>query len=104
LIGEGVDRRTRDSIRQIVMDDPDIDRLVRALSMHFGPHDVLLTLEIQFRPELSGAQAACAVERLDKAIRSRHPKVRHIFVEIQAIAHLPGASNVAANRAASHAT
>jgi cation diffusion facilitator family transporter len=86
LIGEGVDPKTRESIEQIVAADPDITRLVRALSMHLGPSDVLLTLEIEFRPELSAAQTATAIDRLDKTVRGRHPKVRHLFVEAQSIA------------------
>jgi divalent metal cation (Fe/Co/Zn/Cd) transporter len=65
---------------------PDITHLVRALSMHLGPQDVLLTLEIAFRPELSAAQTAAAIDRLDKAIRTLHPEVKHLFIEAQAIA------------------
>ena len=45
-----------------------------------------LTLEIAFRPELTAAQVATAVERLDKAIRQLHPDIKHIFVEVQSIA------------------
>lgn len=85
LIGEGVDARTRASVEQLIVADPDIDRLVRALSMHFGPEDVLLTLEIEFRRELSAAQVTGAIDRLDKAIRGRHPEVKHIFIEAQSI-------------------
>jgi cation diffusion facilitator family transporter len=86
LIGEGIDSETKASITKFVEDDPDVDRLVRALSMHFGPSDVLLTLEIAFRPDLSAAQAAAAIDRMDKAIRAAHPEVLHLFVEAQAIA------------------
>lgn len=86
LIGEGVDPETKASITRFVEDDPDVDRLVRALSMHFGPSDVLLTLEITFRPDISAAHAAAAIDRMDKAIRATHPEVRHLFVEAQSIA------------------
>ena len=86
LIGEGVDARTRASINKLVVDDPDIDKLVRALSMHFGPQEVLLTLEIAFRPDLTAAQTTAAIDRLDKAIRTLHPEIKHIFVEAQSIA------------------
>ena len=54
--------------------------------MHLGPQDVLLTLEVAFRPELSAAETTAAIDRLDKAIRVLHPEVKHIFVEAQAIA------------------
>jgi len=86
LIGEGIDAATRASVTKFVQADPDVDKLVRALSMHFGPSDVLLTLEIAFRPGLSAAQAAAAVDRMDKTIRAAHPEVRHLFVEAQALA------------------
>lgn len=57
-----------------------------ALTMHLGPTDVLLTMEIQFRPELSAGAVALAIERLDQTIRARHSDVRLIFLEAQALA------------------
>lgn len=86
LVGEGVDRETRASIRQVAESDPDIRRLVRTLSMHMGPHDVLLTMETEFRPGLTAAETARVIDRLDKEIRGRHPEIKHIFVEAQSIA------------------
>jgi cation diffusion facilitator family transporter len=86
LIGEGIDPDTKADIEKFVAADPDVDTLVRALSLHFGPEDVLLTLEIAFRPGLSAADAAAAVDRLDKAIRAEHTEVKHLFIEAQAIA------------------
>jgi cation diffusion facilitator family transporter len=100
LIGEGVDPATRASINRIVAADPDIKRLVRALSMHLGPSDVLLTLEVEFRPDLSAAQTPAAIDRLDRAIRAAHPEVRHLFVEAQAIGAHAGAAPEPARPAA----
>lgn len=85
LIGEGVDSATKASITRFVEQDDDVRRLARALSMHFGPTDVLLTLEIEFREHLTAAQITGAIERLDKAIRAAHPEVRYLFVEAQSI-------------------
>lgn len=86
LIGESVEPGVLASIRAIAEADPAVARLVRALTMHFGPTDVLLTMEIQFRPELSAGAVAHAIERLDQAIRARHCEVRLIFLEAQALA------------------
>jgi cation diffusion facilitator family transporter len=88
LIGEGVNPRIRAHIAQLVQEDPDVNRVVRALSMHLGPDDVLLTLEIAFRPDLSAGQVAGAIDRLDRAIRKAHPEIKHLFVEAQSIAAL----------------
>lgn len=97
LIGESVEPRVLASIRAIAEADPAVARLQRALTMHFGPHDVLLTMEIQFRPELSADAVALAIERLDQTIRARHAEVRLIFLEAQAIAaaHSPRRSELA---------
>ena len=86
LIGESVAPKTRASINKLVEADPDITRLVRALTMHFGPHDVLLTMELGFRPDSSAAQTTAAIDRLEKAIRTLHPEIKYIFIEAQAIA------------------
>jgi cation diffusion facilitator family transporter len=88
LIGEGVEPETLASIRAIAESDPAVARLARALTMHFGPQEVLLTMEIQFQSDLSAGEVAGAIERLDHAIRSRHPEVRLIFLESQSIAML----------------
>lgn len=86
LIGEAVDSPTRASINQLAEDDAEVKRLVRALSMHLGPEEVLLTMEIEFEPGLSAPQTAAAIDRLDKAIRRLHPEIKHLFVETQSIA------------------
>jgi cation diffusion facilitator family transporter len=95
LIGEGIDAKTRIRIAQLVQEDPAVNRVVRALSMHLGPDDVLLTLEIAFRQDLTAGQVAGAIDRLDRAIRKAHPEVRHLFVEAQSIAALADLSGVA---------
>ncbi|HEX7046097.1 MAG TPA: cation diffusion facilitator family transporter [Gammaproteobacteria bacterium] len=86
LIGEGVDRETAASIRDVINADPSVARLVRALSLHMGPYNVLLTIEVEFTNGTSTTDLALAIERIDKAIRQRHPEVSHVFLEAQSIA------------------
>lgn len=86
LIGEGVLPQTLASIRALTEADSAVARLGRTMTQHFGPNDVLLAMEIQFQPALSAEAAASAIERLDQAIRDRHPEVRNIFLEAQSLA------------------
>lgn len=85
LLGEAVDEATLKSINQLAEDDPAVVRGIRPLTMHFGPHEVLLALELQFEPGLSAGDAASAIDRLDRTIRAKHPDIRHIFIEAQSL-------------------
>ncbi|WP_017299529.1 cation diffusion facilitator family transporter [Nodosilinea nodulosa] len=85
LVGEGTDPETAKSIRSLVLADPAVDGALRLLTLHFGPHEVLLNIEIQFRPDLSVAELAEAIDRLEAKIRHRHPEISTIFVEAKGL-------------------
>ena len=84
LIGEGVDPATLASIRGIAGGDPDVAQVKKSLTMHFGPSEVLLALDVEFKEELTGEGVTKAINRLEAAIRRRHPEIKYIFVEAKA--------------------
>jgi cation diffusion facilitator family transporter len=86
LIGEGVDPETLASIRAIVGADPAVEEVRKSLTMHFGPADVLLTLDVRFKPDVSAEEATTAVNRLEEQIRAQFPQIKHIFIEAKALA------------------
>ncbi len=85
LLGEGARPEVIRSIRDIVAADPDVATATRPLSMHFGPHKVLLNLDVQFNDGLSADQIEAAIKRLEKAIQNKHPEVQHIFIEAKSL-------------------
>ena len=87
MIGEGVDNETLNRIRQLVEADADVDHVHRLLTMHFGPQEVLLTLEVKFRDELSAVDVREAVARLHKAVRQQHPEINRVFFGSESLAH-----------------
>jgi len=86
LVGEGADPEVVAGIRETAAADPAVAAVLDALTMHFGPQEVLLTLDVRFRAGLSAEEAAAAVERLETAIQTRYPFVNRIFIEAAAIA------------------
>ncbi|MDX6384872.1 MAG: hypothetical protein QOK48_2445 [Blastocatellia bacterium] len=85
LIGEGVDPAVLGSIRAIVRDDPAVKGIKKSLTMHFGPSEVLLTLDVRFKRQLTAEGVAEAVDRLEKKIRDRHPEIKYIFIEAKSL-------------------
>ena len=85
LVGEAADPETVASIRALASAEPAVERIDPPLTMHLGPRDVLLNLDIQFRRGIDSGEVEAAVDRLEKAIRARHPEIRRIFIEAESL-------------------
>src|SRR5262249_48177096 len=85
LIGEAVDPETLASVRLIAAEDHAVQRVRKSLTMHFGPHEVLLALDVEFKPQLSAKDIADSINRVEATIRTQHPEIRHIFIEAKAL-------------------
>lgn len=85
LIGEGAKAETVASIRKITNEDPAVAEVVKVLTLHFGPQEILLNLEIEFNEDLETGELAIAVERLETSIRKQHAEVKNIFIEAKSI-------------------
>ena len=84
LTGESVYPETRASIVRLATAEPEVERLNQALTMHFGPQEVLCALSLDFTDSVSAAEVERAVTRIEKAIKAAHPEVTRVFVEAQA--------------------
>lgn len=85
LLGEGVDDETLQQLKKRVLDDKDVATIKDPLTMHFGPHEVLLAVNVEFKPELSAAEVATAVDRVEADLRAAYPEVKRIFIEAESI-------------------
>jgi cation diffusion facilitator family transporter len=85
LIGEGATAETVASIRKITNNDPSVEKVIKVLTLHFGPQEILLNLEIKFIDDLETEELAIAVERLESCIRTQHEEIQNIFIEAKSI-------------------
>lgn len=85
LVGEGVDATTVNALRSLVLAEPGVDQVLRLLTLYFGPHDILLNIEIQFSQSLSAEEVTQAIDRLESKIRSHYPAIHTIFVEAKSL-------------------
>ncbi|HEX9940788.1 MAG TPA: cation diffusion facilitator family transporter [Thermoanaerobaculia bacterium] len=85
LLGESADPDVVEDVRRLARNLPEVVDVKRPLTMHFGPDEVLLNLEVEFRPEISASEITALIDRLEREIREKHPEVRHIFVEARSL-------------------
>lgn len=85
LVGEGADQATLSHIRSIAQADPDIDQAGYPFTMYFGPHTVLLTMNVQFRKGLLLAGVEATIDRVELAIRAAYPDIRNIYLEVDSL-------------------
>jgi len=85
LLGESADPELVADIEELAAADAGVRQVFSPLTMHFGPKDVLLNIELEFQPSLSAEEVAATIDRLEAAIRERHPQVRRIFIEAEAL-------------------
>ena len=81
LIGESANPEVVATIRAIVEGDPAVRASRPPLTMHLGPLDVLLNLDVEFQPGISAREQVAAVARIENAIRRRYPGIQRIFIE-----------------------
>jgi divalent metal cation (Fe/Co/Zn/Cd) transporter len=93
LLGEGANPVTREGIKNILTHDKNISFSEEPLTMHFGPNEVLVAVNVQFNADLNAEQIEGVVDRLEKNIRSAHPEVKRIFIEAESIARGRGGVN-----------
>ena len=89
LLGESVDPEILESIRAIVAADPAVVGVKDPLTMHLGPEEVLLNLEIDFHQSLPPGRITESINRLEQEIRRRHPEIQRIFIEARALQARP---------------
>ena len=78
-------RRWSPTSASIALADPAVIGLGAVLTMHLGPDDVLLNIEVQFTPGLPAEEIHAAVHRIEERISEPYPEVSRIFIEVEAL-------------------
>jgi len=85
LIGEGADQPTIESAYEIIGNDAAVQSVANVLTMQLGPEEVLLVGDVSFLPQLGTRDLELAVERVEQTIRRRHPEVKRIYFDAEAL-------------------
>ncbi|MGE0492673.1 MAG: cation diffusion facilitator family transporter [Vulcanimicrobiota bacterium] len=85
LVGEAMDPEMVARIREIIAGDERVDTCRRVLTMHFGPEEVLLNLEVAFKKHGSVEEVAETVDRLKAKVCHEYDGFSRIFLEAEAL-------------------
>ena len=84
LVGEAAGRRERATIRATVLAHGNAERVGRLLTMHMGPEEILVNLDVELADGLSGQEVHQTIEDMEQDIRSAIPAAKNIFIETRA--------------------
>ena len=85
LVGEGLIKEDVNKITQILSEEPNINTYKRPLSLYFGPKEVLVNLDANFKDELTADEIEATIDRVEAKIKKQIPAVNRIFIEAETI-------------------
>ena len=85
LIGEGATTADKARIRDAVESVDQVASIVDVLTLHLGPEDVLVNLNVNFVDDLDTDGLEDAVDEIEKRIRKSVPTARRIFIEAESL-------------------
>lgn len=81
LVGEGADPEMVSSVQTLLMTEDHILKVHKILTLHFGPHDVLVAVTADFEDSISAEEVEGLIRRMNKMIKQTHPAVTRVFIE-----------------------
>lgn len=81
LIGESASPADRQKIVAAIEVEPSVQRLIHMRTQHIGPDELLVGAKIELVPDLSVAETAEAVNRVETSVRRAVPTARILYLE-----------------------
>ena len=83
LLGAAAAPETRQLIRDTVMAFPEVDHVVRLLSLQLGSQSLLISGELELRRGLTTEEIEDLIERIDAEVMAKAPEVVDTFWELR---------------------
>jgi len=83
LCGEAANDQIVAGIEDIVKGETDVLYINEILTMHLGPHDILLNISLDFKDAMSSGNVETTISELETSIKSKFPEIKRVFIEAQ---------------------
>lgn len=81
LVGEGADPIVIAVAEKLVTESPDVEKLVRLLSIQQGPGEIVVAMKLKFREGLTTKELVAAINAFEAELEKRVPEVKWSFIE-----------------------
>ncbi|MBL0216424.1 MAG: cation diffusion facilitator family transporter [Myxococcales bacterium] len=81
LVGEGADPIVIAAAEKLVEEDPNVEKLIRILSIQQGPGEIVVAMKLKFRDGLETRQLVAAINAFEAELERRVPEVKWSFIE-----------------------
>jgi cation diffusion facilitator family transporter len=85
LLGEAASAETRQKIINVVNRVPGVVQVVDLLTMHMGPDDILVNMDLKLENGLTTDRVEATIDKVEDEIRKAVPQARRIFVECETL-------------------
>ncbi len=83
LIGESATKDDRKKMREALKSIEEVCECGKLMTMHLGPNEILLNLDVKFKEGLTTNEVELTVERVESEIKKAVPAVSRVFIEAQ---------------------
>lgn len=83
LIGEAASTEFMESMNNIIAKRKSVLYVNEIRSMHMGPSDILLTLSLDFKDDITAGEVEQKISEIEQEIKTEYPEVKHLFIEVQ---------------------
>ena len=81
LIGESASPESQQRIREALVDDSGVERIIDLKTMHLGPEQVLVAAKIGVEPTDSAQRVADIINAAEARVRAAEPTVTDLYLE-----------------------
>ncbi len=81
LVGEGADPIVLAAAQKLVDDDPNVEKMIRILSIQQGPGEIVVAMKLKFRDGMETKELVAAINAFEIELEKRVPEVKWSFIE-----------------------
>jgi divalent metal cation (Fe/Co/Zn/Cd) transporter len=85
LIDEGISKKEYRRISDVVLQIPEVNRIVSLRTMHFAPEDVLVAMEVNLKDGLDTDKIEAIIDKIEQQVKQALPYINpsKIYIELE---------------------